>query len=202
MDKAENRVWRAVGGEWVADLLQEIRVHHGSRKARGDYLARYIRSQITVGDLVTWTVVLISNPRGELIRLGGWRVRPVHRRTHLPDSQDSTDVYRIRRLVSPTDEMIDLTDDQRDQAMAETLRQYHDDPAASRHSREPTRPSGPHIRRVRDPKNGFLLLYPLQQRDSEGVPFVGFAVSFPEAENETPITYVVNSVYLQEEFDG
>ena len=60
-----NRIWREVSGEDVADLLTDINVHPGSRKARGDYIARYIRSQNSLGGLVNWTVVLVSNRRGD-----------------------------------------------------------------------------------------------------------------------------------------
>ena len=48
--------------------------------------------------------------------------------------------------------------------------------------RNPGDPAGPYIRRVRDSKNGLLLIYPLEESDTDGVPFVGFAVSFPAAE--------------------
>ena len=63
----------------------------------------------------------------------------------------------------------------------------------------PSRPNGPNIRRVRGSENGLLLLYPLQEPDADGLPFVGFAASFPNAEDDTPVDYVVNSVYSQEE---
>ena len=195
-----NRIWRGVAGEEVADLLEEIVVHQGSRKARGDYLARYIRSQNAIGGLVSWSVALISNPSGEAsAELGGWRVNPLRRAPHLQDSADGAAVYRIRRLVSPTDEMIDLTEDQRKQALQQTVRQHQDHTEESRHRAMPTRASGPNIRRARDAMNGLLLFYPLQQRDTEGLPFVGFAASFPAAEIDTPIEYVVNTVYWQEE---
>ena len=98
---SSNHIWQGVAGEQVADLLEEIVVHQGSRKARGDYLARYIRSQNTVGGLVRWSVALISNPSGELsVELGGWEVYPLRRAFHPPDSADEAAVYRIRRLVS------------------------------------------------------------------------------------------------------
>ena len=195
-----NRIWRGVVGEEVADLLEEIVVHQGSRKARGDYLARYIRSQNAIGGLVSWSVALISNPSGdETAELGGWRVYPLHRSPHPHDSADRAAVYRIRRLVSPTDEMIDFTEDQRKQALEQTVRQHQDPTEGSRHRAVPTRASGLKIRHARDARNGLLLLYPLQERDAEGLPFVGFAASFPVAESDTPIEYVVNSVYWQEE---
>ncbi len=95
--------------------------------------------------------------------------------------------------------MIDLTDDQRGRALDMTVRQYEDDPTGNRHRREPTRPSGPNIRRVRDHRRGLLLIYPLQQGDEDGLPFVGFAASFPHAVDDTPVDYVVNTVYWQEE---
>ena len=108
-------------------------------------------------------------------------------------------MHRIRRLLSPTDELIDLTDDQRKWALDQTVRQHLDHEETSRRRNMPTRPSGPNIRRARDPGNGLLLLYPLQERDPEGLPIVGFAASFPTAERDTPIEYVVNSIYWQEE---
>ena len=197
-----NRIWRGVSGEDVADLLADINVHPGSRKARGDYLAKYIRSQNRREGLIDWTVVLVSNRHGEYsTELGGWEVHPVQRAFHPKDGLDRTSVYRIRRLVSPTDEMIDLTQDQYEWALRQTLRRHQEDQDGSRHRSDPRRPSGPYIRRARDSRNGLLLIYPLQQSDAGGLPFVGFAASFPAADSDTPIEYFVNTVYLQEEME-
>ena len=198
---SNNRIWAGVSGEKVADLLADITVHQSSRKARGDCLAGYIRSQNTCGGLANWTVALISNPGVESVELGGWGVSPILRTPFPPDSPSAPDVYRIRRLVSPTDEMLDLTKGQRDRALDETRRKFNNGEGAGRHQSSPTRPSGQDIRCVRSAENGLLLLYPLEERDEEGLPFVGFAVSFPQAENDTPVEYFVNSVYWQEEFD-
>ena len=194
-----NYVWRGVGGARVADLLEDLVVHPGSRKARGNQLAGYIRAQNGVGSLALWTVALISNPRGDATELGGLTVRPVRRAQHLPDHSDADSVYRIRRLVSPTDEMIDLTDEQQERALERTISKYEKDPVASRHRDKPDRPSGPDIRWLRGSENGLLLLYPLQETDADGLPFVGFAASFPHAQDDTPVEYVVNPVYWQEE---
>ena len=197
-----NHIWTGVAGEDVADLLADISVHPGSRKARGDYIARYIRSQNTLGGLTDWTVALISNLHGEgPAELGGVPVYPLRRRPHPPDSLDRASVYRIRRLVSPEDEMIDLTTEQKESALAQTVGQYRKNPGSSRHRADPSRPSGPYIRRVRDFRNGLLLIYPLQELDANGLPFVGFAASFPAARSDTPIEYYVNTVYWQEELE-
>ena len=165
----------------------------------GDYLARYIRSQNASGGLTDWTVVLISNRRGDApVELGGWVVHPVRRAAHPPEIAAADPVYSIRRLVSPTDESLDLTQAQERRALDLTKRQFSDD--RSRHRAPPSRPSGPNIRRVRDPRNGLLLIYPLQEQDADGLPIVGFAASFPAAETDTPVDYVVNTVYWAEEF--
>ena len=194
-----NHVWSDVGGSRIADLMEELAVHPGSRKARGDYLAGYVRGQNGRGALESWTVALISNPRGDEVELGGLSVRPVRRTEHLSDHSDAVSVHRIRRLVSPTDEMIDLDDDQYRRALRRTIEEYENDPTGNRHRVSPTRPSGPKIREVRDHSRGLLLIYPLQERDGDGLPFVGFAASFPHAVDDTPVEYVVNSVYWQEE---
>ena len=200
--EASNRIWREVPGEEVADLLMDISVHPGSRKVRGNYLARYIRSQIHIGGLVSWTVALISNQVGEYsIELGGCEVYPLRRARHPVDSVDRGTVYRIRRLVNPADEKIDLTEDQEEQALHLTRQRYRTQQGRSRHRADPEDPGGRDIREVRDQRNGLLLIYPLQKRDAEGLPFVGFAASFPSTENDTPIEYFVNSVYWQEEMD-
>ena len=197
-----NRVWHGVGGGQVADLMEELAVHPGSRKARGDYVASYIRRQNGRGGLREWTVALISNPRGDAVQLGGLSVSPVRRAEHSSNHPDAATVYRIRRLVSPPDEALDLDrgqDGQYERALRMTVAQYDNDPSGSRHRVRPTRPSGPNIRGVRDHRRGLLLIYPLQEMDDEGLPFVGFAVSFPRALNDTPVEYVVNTVYWQEE---
>ena len=197
----QNRIWRGVSGQSVADLLAELDVHESSRKARGDLLALYIRSQIPYGGLVEWTVVLISIPGIQTTEVGGHAIRPIQRAQHPVDGRDRDTVYRIRRLVSPMDELIDLTEEQRNVAREMTVRFFHDNQGGTRYQSEPTRAGGPFIRRVRHFSNGLLLLYPLEEANSAGVPFIGFAASFPTSEHDTPIEYVVNTVYWQEEFE-
>lgn len=197
-DELRHRVWRDVPGERVAELLEDLRVHPGSRKVRGDYLGRYIRSQNASGGLTTWTVALISNLQGdEPAQLGGWTVHPVQRAPK-PDRGASDPVYSIGRLVNPRDEGIDLSPEEWERALHRTEQQYLNQ--KTRHRDPPTDPSGPNIRRERSHEKGFLLVYPLQERDPEGLPLVGFAASFPRAENDTPVDYVVNTVYWDEEY--
>ncbi len=199
--QTENRIWQGVSGEKVADLLTDLDVHESSRKARGDLLARYIRSQIPYEGLMEWTVVLISNPGHQNIKVGGHSIRPVQRAQHPNNSRDIELVYRIRRLVSPSDELIDLTESQRKRAKEMTIQFFRDNRAGTHYKSEPRTAGGPFIRQVRDTKNGLLLLYPLDEQNSEQIPFIGFAVSFPTSSHATSVEYVVNTRYGREEFE-
>ena len=195
-----NRIWREVAGDDVADLLADISVHSSSRKVRGEYLSAYIRAQSEIGGLVDWTVALISNQSGDHpIVIGGWEVHPVRRAQHPPDSSDHSAVYRIGRLVNPRDEMLDLDEEQIELALRTPVHQHRDENLGSGNRSLQAIPSGPAIRGVRDFGKGLLLIYPLQEPDEEGLPFVGYAASFPLAQRDTPIDYIVNSVYWQEE---
>ena len=202
-EKSGNVLWRGVPGSRIADLLDGVKISPGTRTARGDLIAKYIRNQIPRSGLKNWTVALISNQRsdGDPVTIGGCDINPVMRAQHPPDASDRDKVYRIRRLVSPTDESLDLTEEQWREALQETIRNYTDKRRGTRYQSEPTRPGGPHIRRVRDPRDGLLLIYPARELDgTTTTPFVGFATSFPTTDSDTPIDYVVNTTYLNEDF--
>ena len=121
--------------------------------------------------------------------------------------QDLTDTkYRIRRLVSPRNEWIDLSEEEIEQAKKETQRIWELDPGKSKNKEKPDLPSGRVVRRTRPGKRGLLLLYVLKY-DSDSlpdlhVPIVGFAISFPKSVRgeEAAVEYMVNDIYLQQEF--
>jgi hypothetical protein len=200
--KNQDWVWTGVPGSEIADLLSVFNVHPSSRRARGDLIAQYIRSQMAHGSLTDWTVALVSVPGDPKVEVGGRAVNPVSRTQYPDDAGDRKEVYRIRILVSPTDELIDLDDEQQDRALALTLQYYEEHKEGSRYQSAPTRPGGPFIRNVRDSTNGLLLLYALAELHPTGLPFLGFAASFPTTDTDTPVEYVVNTVYWQQEFEG
>ena len=128
--------------------------------------------------------------------IGGHEIRPVIRTTkNVADTDDA--VHRIRRLIRPLDEAFDLNAEQRQTALDNTIRAYQNNPG--RHQREPRSPSGPYIRRARKPEKGLLLIYPIRENDAcDGLPHMGYAVSFPAADMDTPVEYIVNSRYWEE----
>jgi hypothetical protein len=204
-------------GEDVAGFLEAFRTHHNARKARGSLLASYIRSRVGDDALDDWTVALCGPKRsGSLpVAVGHTRVNLTVRNLKvgltengIVTSRPRPEDYVIRRIVSPSDEAIDLTPDERSLAdrIARDLRKNDG-------KRESDALPGPAVRRARPPSRGLLLLYALDPEgaDSEHVEaeslvgqvdaIIGFAVSFPRDPDAPGIEYEVTNVYWQQEFE-
>jgi hypothetical protein len=110
----------------------------------------------------------------------------------------------IRRILSPDHEFIDMSDNELDEALAETRRLAE---AGAVEAIDPTKieiPSGRVVRQMRSPSRGLLLIYLLDpkvkdlepgQEQPVTEPLVGFAVSFPRSANHASVTYAVNEIW-------
>ena len=179
-------VWSNVPGPAIAELAGELQTSRDSWKANGKAIAEYISNRIADGRLVDWTVVLIAGGQAESADIAGYRVGLTRRENRSSQSGK----YTIGRLVSPTDEMIDLDEFQRQAALDETI-------AAWEKKKEPKGgkphiPGGPSIRSVRPADRGLLLIYPIDGGDRG--PLMGFAISFPSDPDGPLIEYAENSV--------
>lgn len=194
-----NVVWSDVDASVVVAFLESVITHPDARKAQGSLLAKYVRSRVAHGELVDWTVALISNTATAVRRdIGGWEVGLTSRE----NQPDHGGRYVIRRLVSPADEALDLDAPSYAAALERTRREWAIDPGRSRRKEPPTIPSGPAIRRTRPARRGLLLLYPLDPSTTDldlAVPPVGFAVSFPKSPTSATIEYVVTNTYWEQE---
>lgn len=194
-------VWdNATADQVMRDFLGRIRVHERARKVRPELLREYIAKQVERGELTDWTVALISTPAGPGHLIGGHQLGLIKRSPH-PDPPEA-DVYRIRRLLSPTDETIGLSKAQLDRALEETRRAWTPDPGRSQRNSPPDVAGPEYIRRVRDRTRGLLLIYPLVPEgvvDSEK-PAIGFALSFPGSSNAPRVRYRVNNTYWRLEY--
>jgi hypothetical protein len=112
-----------------------------------------------------------------------------------------TDRITIGRLVSPPDEVLDMSEEE-----IEAAREF-DRKERDRELDEDGRPSGIAIRHVRPKERGLMLIYlPWGVDDSTGIEYggtgsevVGYALSFPRSDTAVPIEYWVNPVYAEEE---
>jgi len=189
----ENLIWKNVEGTKVKALLTDIKTHPDSWKANTQLLAEYVQKKIQEGELISWTVALISKSENGQISIGGEKIEPITR-TFTPEQGKLS----IGRLVSPIDETMDFDDAKKREALARTVSYWRSNPG--RIKNEPTQPAGPVIREMRSPQNGLLLIYPIKPPNDGGIPLMGFAVSFPKSDTQTAIEYKVNNIYWDQEF--
>lgn len=197
--KGGSAIWKKRRVDEVLDFLSAYTTHRDALRANTVLLSRYIRAQHEIHEeLVEWTVLLCSSAEASEPTITGLKVGLI-RRQPFPDSQGK-DRYTIRRLVSPRDEMRDLTDEQFQRALAATVAEWnHNRDAENPNEPEPTVPSGIHIRAARPNTQALLMIYPLDpkyaQMQGDCKPIVGIAVSFPGTENAEQLIYAVNNVF-------
>jgi hypothetical protein len=196
--KAGGYTWR-VTAPAVLDLLGKYKSHEDARRADTDLLAKYINAQPKNDELVHWTVRLVSSG---LAKASPKTIRglPVGLVTRAPFPEEQRqDRYTIRRLVNPTDEQIDLTDDEMAFAITLAVEKWQNDKRPSKSKEAPTTPGGKEIRQARPKTRGMLLIYPLDPQHvglPEGTPpVIGIAISFPRSDTATEVTYTVNNVF-------
>lgn len=193
-------MWTGVDSEDVLDFLKAYKTPPHARKVQTSLLASYIQKQIDNGDLINWSVLIAGKDpaiSSGSVKFLSYKTGLLTRSNHpaLSEKPDlETLVYKIRRLVSPSDESWDLTKDQ--YLEAQNLTDVN----------RSTRPGGEELRVVRDKSSALLILYPLESQewtqpdaDTEAC-YIGFAISFPGINNDKPVTYRVNEIYM-ERFD-
>lgn len=192
-------LWRGADAKPILDFLSAYESHREARRADTRLLSRYINRQNQQGELVSWSVVLASSGLAGAQDLSG---RLGERALGAIDRQyfgeDIADRYTIRRLVSPTDEALDLTGDEWDRALERTIANWTVDKRKNKSPDPPTVPSGRGIRSARPKARGLLLLYPLDGRSArtpDAEPVIGMAISFPESDTAKSIEYTVNNVF-------
>lgn len=188
-------MWSGVSTEDVLDFLKEYKtpLKH-VRTVNTSLLSQYIQNQVDNGDLTSWSVFIAGkSPESENdANISGYSIGLLTRANHpLLKEKPGTEplVYRIRRLVSPSDEAWDLSETQYQHAFNIT------------DVKRSTRPGGEEIRVSRDKSQALLIIYPLEEQNWTGADektkacYIGFAISFPGNKSDKPIKYRVNPVY-------
>ena len=194
-DSTGKYLWRDIDVKEIIRFLSSYKGAKHVRRVHTDLLAAYIEKQVENNQLKNWSVLLAGKKPENSSAIGdcdtGFVKRAVHPALVAGDEADP-DFYRIRRLVSPTDETWDLS-----------LADYEAALRMTRLERDDAKqPGGPEIRTQRTKGNALLIVYPLAPQDQaepdgeeSGGPYIGFAVSFPGLRNDKPITYRVDKHY-------
>lgn len=200
-DKPKHYHWQSIPSQTVINFLNGYWQQEDPRRTvKAKVLANYIERQNKNDELTDWHVVIISKTNADkFIDVGGYNVGCVLR-TPFPEGSLTDSSISIKRLVSPADEMLDLTDEE-----IERAREYD---RKSKGKEGDFTPSNLAIRYSGRPKERGLLLiylpYGRDERTDKGYggpedPVVGFAISFPSSDTAIPIEYLVNTVYAEDE---
>jgi hypothetical protein len=193
-------IWQGINGKRISELCDSIIFHEDVRSGSQKILGRFILKQMKKGYLTDWTVVLISSSIGKEYELGGRKIGLTERGdiSLAVGKLFDREKYLINKnhIISPEHEMIDLTEDQCNEALRLTHIKNKKD-----NKPEAINPSPVFIKKVRSPQKGLLLIYPLDpSKPMEKIahspyPFIGLALSFPSIEQSEPVEYDVNVVY-------
>jgi hypothetical protein len=188
--------WENVDPAIVINFLRNYITQDVARKVVDPgRIADFIERQISIGELVDWHVVIVSNnPKNaeHSYRVGKYTIGCVYRK---PDSVGA-DKISIGTLTSPADEALDLTKEEKEDAL-----KFDEDRGRVAAGGSP---SSLAIRWARPETRGLILVYLPACSDSkpsygmEGQEVVGFAVSFPTSDNAQPIEYWASPVYVEE----
>jgi hypothetical protein len=192
------RIWSHVSADAVRGFLAGYRTHPDAVKADSLALSKFIEASNANGELVDWTVALISVDNSKY----DWTVAGLDvglvEREGLTGATDTSNLA-IRRIVNPSDETLDLSSSQRTRALERTIESWR---RAERGTREPTVPVGWAVREQRPRDTALLLLYPLSVGADVGRigPILGIAISFPKAASDVEVEYAANQVYWTSEY--
>ena len=190
-----NFIWKQVFGSKIIDFLTNYQAHPNARLANTRSLVDYIQAQLKQNELTSWTIALISKSKAEnKHNIAGLEVG-LTRRENVSGS--SLSEYRLSksRLLNPPDEMLDFSLPDQEEIIRITRERSKKPDSKSK------TPNGNVIRGMRNPRNGLLLIYPLDPGVINGrTPVIGFGISFPSSRSAKSVEYKVNNVYWEQEF--
>src|SRR5690606_18110519 len=202
-----NYLWFDVPVEKIRPLFQNFRLSDNLKSADPTNLLRFIELQTKNGELTDWRVAIMSKRKATMryrlkLRSEEFDIGLFNRKQD--DRNLANENYYIQRshIISPADEAIDLTEEQRVIAWKRTMEKWKRDG-------NPKHISGEIIRNeIRDPKNPLLLLYFLNPEEAKleykENPIVGYAISFPGSRYNAFVSYAVHQqlldIFQQDDF--
>lgn len=198
-------IWYDIPAELIINFFEGIHSIENLKKAEPRKLIQFITAQLKNNELTDWRIALMSKPKAKSskfvisnneVEVGQW----VRKEDDLMSNSESVYYLRKSHIISPSDEFIDFTTEEYEDAMDLTNRKRFKLGLG-----KAKYPNGKEVRtNLRDPKKPLLILYLLDPDESlwkypleKGInPFVGYAISFPKSNFDTPVSYAVNEELL------
>lgn len=207
--RKDNYLWFDVNVEIIKSLLQGFRLSENLKRADPSNLIRFINLQVANNELTQWRVAVMSKKKADLrytIQKGEDELDIGLFNRRQDERNSSTDNYYIKRshIISPGDEVIDLTDEERNTAWTRTIEYWKQRGKEG----EPSYISGEIVRNeIRNPQKPLLLIYFLNPEEAglafDSNPIVGYAISFPSSRFNATVSYAVHeqllSIFNQED---
>ena len=193
-------LWRNINIDIVKQFLSGFELYDNLKSAAPQNLIKFIDFKYQNNELQSWNIGLITKQQGVNYKVNEDININLIKRTQ---SEESTDIlYYIKKshIISPDDEFIDLTNNEKERARQASIRIWREKKGVN--SGEPLRLNGDWVRnQIRKPDKVLLLLYFLNPEGAEitdlSKPIVGYAISFPGTDSNDAVTYAVHRQLLQ-----
>lgn len=196
----------------VTSFLQKYKINEAVIDT--NKIVDYINAQVKNHNLTNWTVALINNstPKNKFRFEGISEEVGLTNRTNISNDDSIYEVAKYN-ITDHKHELIDLSKTEIENALTATKTDYDlEDKDKSEKRAYPDIPSRKRIKWIRNDKNGFLFIYPMNHnaerkdpvtgdiisRIISEKPIIGIAISFPEIENDEKIEYAVNEQFRKE----
>ncbi len=190
-------LWRGVSIDNIKGFLSRFKVHPNLKNASPENILRFIEKKNLNGELREWNIGLITKRDGKAFAIN--QNISVNLIDRTPSPESSNDLYYINKshIISPDDEFIDLSDDDKRQAKEASQKKWEEKGRKGFVKRL----DGRWVRnQIRKPNKVLLLIYFLNPEkvpntDTEK-PIIGFAISFPGTDRDDAESFMVNSQLL------
>ncbi|OQP61905.1 hypothetical protein A3860_29865 [Niastella vici] len=205
--QGQSYIWENIPFKPVDAFLE----HYLTKQSniRPDFIRSYIANQVRKGNLINWTIVLISNSSPQnsyelataesMLEVGlTKRQEAIHKKNGVETVDPVNYIIRQSHIISPPHEYLDMeeSDERYLKAKDETIQN-------SRSRATPKNPGGKYVRKYRGSQNALLIIYLLDPTGFNGdkdLPATGYAIGLPQIEGDTKLPYKVNDVFMQELF--
>lgn len=192
-------LWKNIPVDIVKPFFQNFKVSESLKKVDPINLLNFIEISNKSSELIYWNIGIITKRRTDKDIV--YNLNSTNNINDIvcivrtdDDKKDDKTNFNIRKnhIISPKDEFIDLTDDEKRIALDRTIqlnKDYKND-----------FPKGEVVRNeIRKATTALLLLYflnPIEAGCSECEPIVGFAVSFPKSKVNPTVQFAVHQQLL------